>query len=183
MTLNNIIMSALRQLERGTDAQTIDSYRDTFTDYVNEAIRLVARSRFKQTRKDTVVLNENGQFSLSDLPRECIRIESISSGGTSVSFTQPVTGTIQCSGGSGSVEVTYRFMPKPISSTSDVPELPERIHSALASYIVARHRVSSGDPNLQAAAEYYFNLFNRELAELERETHGTADSFKFKNRW
>lgn len=183
MTLNDIIVSALRQLERGTDAQTIDSYQSTFTDYVNEAIRLIARSRFKQTRKETVAVDADGQFSLSGLSRECLRVESVSRGGAKVTFSQPVTGTIQCGGGAGTVEVVYRFMPKPLFSTTDVPELPPRIHGAIASYVVARHRVSSGDPDMQAAAEYYFSLFNRELTALERETHGTPDSFKFKNRW
>lgn len=181
MTLNNIIMSALRQLERGTDAQTIDSYQGTFTDYVNEALRLIARSRYKQTRQDIVKLDENGCFNLADLERECIRIETVN-GGTG--FTQLITGVISCGGKEGDeVKVVYRFMPKLLSSTAEVPEVPERMHGAIASYVVARHRVSSGDPNMQAAAAYHFDLFNRELALLERETHGTPDSFKLKNRW
>lgn len=183
MTLNDIIISALRQLERGTDAQTIDSYHDTFTDYVNEALRLIARSRFRQVREDEVVLDGKGMFHLAELPRECVRVEAVKKDGRPVAWRQPVTGSVLCGKAGERVAVLYRFMPKAVSSTSDVPEAPERIHGAIASYVVARHRVSSGDPGMQQAAAYHFDLFNRELMALERESHGVADSFKLKNRW
>ena len=42
MTLNDIIYAALRQLERGTDAQTVDKFRRVFTDYANSGQRRLA---------------------------------------------------------------------------------------------------------------------------------------------
>ena len=38
MTLNDIIVSALAQLDRGHDAQTLDIWRDKFTRFANEAV-------------------------------------------------------------------------------------------------------------------------------------------------
>ena len=38
MTLNDIIVSALAQLDRGHDAQTLDTWRDKFTRFANEAV-------------------------------------------------------------------------------------------------------------------------------------------------
>ena len=38
MTLNDIIVSALAQLDRGHDAQTLDIWRDKFTRFANDAV-------------------------------------------------------------------------------------------------------------------------------------------------
>ena len=38
MTLNDIIVSALAQLDRGHDAQTMDVWRDKFTRFANDAV-------------------------------------------------------------------------------------------------------------------------------------------------
>ena len=38
MTLNDIIVSALAQLDRGHDAQTLDTWREKLTRFANEAV-------------------------------------------------------------------------------------------------------------------------------------------------
>ena len=43
MTLNDIIVSALAQLDRGHDAQTLDTWREKLTRFANEASLLPAQ--------------------------------------------------------------------------------------------------------------------------------------------
>ena len=38
MTLNDIIVSALAQLDRGHDAQSLDVWRDKFTRFANDGV-------------------------------------------------------------------------------------------------------------------------------------------------
>ena len=44
MTLNDIIVSALAQLDRGHDAQTLDIWRDKFTRFANDGVTDLAEA-------------------------------------------------------------------------------------------------------------------------------------------
>lgn len=182
MTLNDIIVSALRQLERGTSAQTIDKYRGVFTDYANAAVRRLAR-RFKVTREDEVQL-ENSRFSIDDLSRDCLRIMEITENGKRIIFDRETTGHfyVLAKDPNGKVKVFYRFMPRDMTSTSDVPELPNHIQRAIPYYVVACERCG-GDPETQGTSSAHFSLFNSEVAMIERETMGDFKSTKLLNRW
>lgn len=183
MTLNDIIVSALRQLERGTSAQTIDKYRDVFTDYANSGVRRLAR-RFKVTRMDEVTLQDK-RFSLDALSRDCLRIMDIEAeDGKKRPFDKEYTGHFRVMGvkPEEKVKVIYRFMPKEMTSTSDVPELPSYIQRAIPYYVVGCQRCG-GDPDTQGTASAHFSLFNTEVAMIERETMGDFKSTKLLNRW
>lgn len=125
MTLNDIIYAALRQLERGTDAQTVDKFRRVFTDYANSGQRRLA-NRFKVTRLETVKLDDKGRFNVDSLERSCVLIEKITDGnGAVMSWDEIVTGLIEVTNGANAdVNVYYRYMPREMSSPTDVPELP-----------------------------------------------------------
>lgn len=182
MTLNDIIVSALRQLERGTSAQTIDKYRAVFTDYANAGVRRLAR-RFKVTREDEIQL-EDGCFDLLDLSRDCLKIVEISEDGKKRRFDRVYTGRIRvCNAKPDAVvKVFYRFLPREMTSTSDVPELPNHIQRALPYFVVACQRCG-GDPDTQGTSSAHFSLFNSEVAMIERETMGDFKSTKLLNRW
>lgn len=168
MTLNDIIYSALVQLERGTDAQTVDKYRDVFRDYANTALFEIA-NRVKPTHIAAIELDEEGRFNASNLPRQCMSIDSISSAsGTAMSWNEIETGVIEVVNGAlQTVSVSYRYIPNDLTSPNDVPQLPEYMHRAIPYYIVACNNQNTG----KDTAVDYFSLFNRQITLIRNNMH------------
>ncbi|MBS7356997.1 MAG: hypothetical protein KIG86_11295 [Eubacteriales bacterium] len=181
MTLNDIIYAALRQLERGTDAQTVDKFRRVFTDYANSGQRRLA-NRFKVTRLETVTLDDMGRFNVDSLERSCVLIEKITDGnGAEMSWGEIVTGLIEVTNGANAdVNVYYRYMPREMSSPTDVPELPSYMHSAIPYYVVGCQRCGS-DADTQATAGAHFDLFNREVSDIYSQHYASKDAYTLKN--
>ena len=55
MTLKELLTGALLQLDRGTDAQTLESWRDKLTRYLNDAM-IDLTSELQPRRSDTLTL-------------------------------------------------------------------------------------------------------------------------------
>lgn len=89
------------------------------------------------------------------------------------------------------VFVEYRYIPVPMSVDSltpvgtppvanpDTPDIPEMFHSLIPLYMRAREQCGQ-DPALQGTSSAFFSLFNQKVYQLQRETLGTPDSFRFK---
>lgn len=180
MTLNDIIYSALRQLERGTDAQTVDKYRDVFTDYANTALFEIAE-RLKLSYQEEIELDEDGRFDISTLSRSCYYIENITdSNNADMTWAEIYTGTIEVTNGeSQTVRVLYRYIPVDLSSSTDVPQLPEYMHKAIPYYVVACHAQNT---NTDTQVDY-FSLFNRQLVRLNNIHVKDPAKHKLLNRW
>lgn len=180
MTLNDIIYSALRQLERGTDAQTVDKYRDVFTDYANAALFEIAE-RLKPSYISEVTLDDKGRLDLNTLPRTCVYIESVTDENDSeMSWSEIYTGTIEVTNGENkTVNVLYRYIPVDLTSSSDEPQLPEYMHKVIPYYIVACHKQ---DTNTETEYDY-FTQFYRHLARLSNMHVKDAAKLKLINMW
>lgn len=87
------------------------------------------------------------------------------------------------------VFVEYRYIPTPMDvnsltptgdppSTPDEPDIPAMFHSLIPLYVRAREQCGQ-DPSLQGTSSAFFSLFNQKVYQLQRETLGTPDSFKF----
>jgi hypothetical protein len=61
MTLKELLTGALLQLDRGTDAQTLEAWRDKLTRYLNAAI-IALTSELQPRRTDELTLTE-GRWS------------------------------------------------------------------------------------------------------------------------
>lgn len=89
------------------------------------------------------------------------------------------------------VFVEYRYIPVPMSAdslvpvgnppvaTPDTPDIPEMFHALIPLYVRAREQCGQ-DPALQGTSSAYFSLFNQKVYNLQRETLGTPESFRFK---
>ena len=182
MTLNDIIVSALAQLDRGHDSQTVDTWRDKLTRYANEAALDIAMM-LKPWRVDRVAL-VNGCFDITALPQTCLKVISVGSGATIYPYTAGKSSTeILVIGASGEVDVKYRYMPKDMRNPTDVPEVPAYCHGLIVTYVVARER-SSQDPSMQRGANIYFELYNAGKRELRTNLGaGAGGAYQIKNRW
>lgn len=181
MTLNDIIVAALAQLDRGHDAQTLDVWRDKLTRFANDGVADLA-SALKPVRTETALV-ENGALELAQLSRGCQKVLRIAREGKELSF---------CSGGAtdalslpacdqGAVEITYRFSPRELSAATDVPELPFSCHALIVTYVVGRER-SAGDASVQRGANVYFQMYEAGKRLLLPRL-GAPDDYKLLNRW
>ena len=180
MTLNDIIVAALSQLDRSHDSQTIGAWRDKMTRFANEAVTDLARTlRLRRSDQATV---ENGQLDTDALPRHCLKVLSLWQGEQRIPFLMGVSSTKLrpiCS--DGPITITYEYLPTDMSSPTDVPELPEWCHGLIVTYVVGRERATS-DPSTQRGANIYFEIYHAAKRGM-RTGLGEADRYRLENQW
>ena len=181
MTLNDIIVSALAQLDRGHDAQTMDLWRDKFTRFANDAILDLAAAA-KPTRSETVNVTD-GALDFNSLSRACLKPLCVKRAGKALPFQKgennnelrlPDTPD-------GEAEINYQFAPRELSAATDVPELPPSCHALIVTYVVGRER-ASGDVSVQRGANVYFQMYEAGKRLLLPRSGGAQDH-KIINRW
>ncbi|MEA4939539.1 MAG: hypothetical protein VB091_08135 [Christensenella sp.] len=180
MTLKELLTGALLQLDRGTDAQTLESWRDKLTRYLNDAMIDLA-SELQPRRTDELTLT-NGSLDLSKLPRDVVKVLALTRESTRLPFYYGAS-TEQLrvpAVPDGAVNVTYRYMPEALRVDTDIPDLPEWCHGALISYAVGRER-ASGDAASLGAARACFELYNA-AKHLMRASRGEMDAYAIVNR-
>lgn len=180
MTLKELLTGALLQLDRGTDAQTLESWRDKLTRYLNDAM-IDLTGELQPRRSDTLTLT-GGILELGQLPRSVVKVIALSRDGTRLPFYYGA-GTDQLrvpAVSDGDVLVTYRYMPEPMKVDTDVPDLPTWCHGAMIGYAVGRER-SSGDAASIAAARACFELYNA-AKKMMRAHRGELDAYTIENR-
>lgn len=183
MTLNDIIVAALLELNRGHDAQTIDTWRAKFLGYANDAAADIARV-LRLRRSDTLTV-ENGSVDLNKLSRACRKVLAIYRGESRVPFITGVdSSALRVLAADGPVRVEYHYTPAPMNNPTDKPELPEYAHGLIPTYVVGRERASQ-DPSMQRGAQVYFELYNAGKAKL-RPHRGEGNAYEITNtveRW
>ncbi len=179
MTLNEITVAALQQLKRGTDSQTIDGYRGTFTQYANMAQQDLAKS-FPLYRTDKVRLR-NGSFDVMDMLRWCVKVIAVEAAGKPAAYrADGRTGRVVVETQEQDVEVRYRCLPRHLENPTDITELPAQLHPCIVSYVVACDR-SAGDSSTQGGASLYFQLYNDQKRKLMRGSYGIPESYNIEN--
>lgn len=179
MTLRELLTGALLQLDRNTDSQTMELWRDKLTRYINDAMIDLAND-VRPRRTDPVTV-ENHTVRIDRLPRTCIKVQALRRDGVRYPFYYgSQTGYICVPGLSdGEAELTYRYLPNELVSDTDVPELPEWCHSALIAYVVGRER-ASGDAMSIEAARACFEIYNS-IRRRMRASCGEKDAYSIIN--
>lgn len=150
MTLNDIIVSALAQLDRGHDAQSLDVWRDKFTRFANDGVTDICAT-YKPRRTETID-TKDGTFTTAMLSRGCRKVLSVKRDGREEDFYDgDASEVIVTSGGPGKIEVTYRSVPREMFASTDEPDIPAYMHGLLVSYVVGRERAAGTFPSSGAA--------------------------------
>ena len=177
MTLSEIIVSALEQLDRGSDPQLVTKFEGRFMQYANEAVQDLSK-HFPMHKTDIVI--SDGKFYTTDLSQWAVKILSIKKDGRNTHWDLgEESGEIICE--AGELEVKYKFVPKPMVNASDTPTIPEQLHQCIVTYVVAREK-GSGDPTTQGSAGMYFQLYNDQKRKLSQTYLGAPSSYQFINR-
>lgn len=178
MTLNDILTSALAQLDRGSDPQTMEAFAPRLTGYANDAQEDIARA-ISFCRTETAV-PENGVVDTSLFERGCIKVLKAVQLGHEVRFMRGDTGRIALPYNEPAM-ITYCCCPKRLALPGDVSELPAHTHGLIVSYVVARERMA-GDASTQRGANIYLSMYEAAKAKL-RPHLGDAESYRLTNRY
>lgn len=183
MTLNDILVSALAQLDRGHDAQTLDVWRDKFTRFANDALADLTNA-YRPRRRQRLELEE-GHLDTQRLEKRCLSVLEVLEDGKALSFLEGgQSGVLRVEGASApnaAVIVTYRYRPEEMSSPSDEPGLPRECHPLIVSYVVGRER-AAGDAATQRGGNVYFQMYEAGKARLAPHVGG-QDAYRILNRW
>ncbi len=181
MTLKEMLTGSLQQLDRNTDSQTMELWRDKLTQYLNDAMIDLAGT-IRPFRTDSLPV-ANTRVDTTTLPRACTKVLSITQDGKRLAFYYGTEAGCICIPGvpDGSVFITYRYLPKALETNTDIPELPEWCHGALISYVVGRER-ASGDNVSVSAARACFEIYNGAKRAMQKNL-GEMDAYALINRY
>jgi len=181
MTLLDIISSALTQMGNTNDAQVMHEWRDKLTQIANEGqADLAAALRLRRT--DSIDLGDDGLLDIkSDLPYECLKVIRVLQNGREIPFGRgPSTYEIRVNA-SGTVEVEYRYLPKPMSNETDEPGIPERLHTLLVNYVLGKD-ITTNDITTQSRSQQFYELYERGKAKAQKE-YGEPEFYGIVNKW
>lgn len=181
MTLQELLTGVLQQLDRGTDAQTVEVWRDKLCAFINDAIVDLA-GELALRRTDELAISD-GSLDLSQLPRGCIKVCALRIGGRRWPFYYGAGNQLLSVPGApeGMAQITYRYVPQRLSADTDVPDLPEWTHGYLVLYAVGRER-AGGDAASLSAARACFEIYNAAKRQLKPHS-GESDAYAFENRY
>ena len=181
MTLNDIIVSALAQLDRAHDMQTVEIYRERFARFANDAqFDLALTLALKRTEEVEPV---DGVVDLGKLSRHCYRVESAEQLGRKVPFRIGDSPEQLFLPYNETARLTYRFSPAKLESAADVSELPEAVHPLIVSYVVGRERMG-GDVSTQGGGNIYLSMYNAAKAKLRGSLgYCCGDPYTITNRY
>lgn len=181
MNLNEILSDTIAILGLGTESTSGNVYMREFTRYANDAIQLISR-RFRQSRTETLPLDDEHCFKLIDLDRVCYRIDRIRTlDGHDVMWEQPDRGSgdvfcfLPYREEKERVQVTYQFRPAKLVNLEDEPELPEYARDLIPHYIAAQHL--SGKDGM---TNKEMQTFERMLNDLVLEYYGERRAYKLR---
>lgn len=175
MTLNEILVDALAQLDRSSDPAMLERYRLAFTSYANDVVQEIADD-FRLTRTESVPLVD-GAFAISDLSDICTKVVDIERMPWKVVDKNIL---VDCKDKDReTVTVTYRYLPATLTNDTDIPGIPEQFHRLITPYVVARHR-AGGDASTQGTASVYFSIYNERKRKLMRQ-YGQRSDYKLMN--
>lgn len=171
MTLDDIIVSALEQVETNPVSRANDKYAAQFRQYANEAVMDIADS-LRLCHTDTITVTDNS-FDVQSLSRPCTKIVRVLKDGKPVMFDDGDADEILV-GCDGEIKVKYRYVPVDMKSDSDRPDIPEYLHRLIVLYVVARYQ-SAG-----AAAGICYSLYNEQKRKMMRHS-GAHENYQLRN--
>ncbi len=192
MTLLEIIQRSVINLGEDIDDDTINEYKAGFgiTAHINNAYMQVCEKDYRPFCINGVLLDSDGCFNPSVLPKTIVLIEAIfgeNSAGVSPVFSHYSlpSGLVKVVGHQDEmVDVVYKYVPESLVNDLDVPVFPDRFHDCLADY--AAYRIMGiGSTLRQQRGMFFLEEFERKrrLIRPFGEELGGMFSFCLKNKF
>jgi len=177
MTLVDIITRSLIELNRGTDAQSMEEWRTKLTIFANDAVQELAEHM--ELRRTETVTAEDGKILVKSLQRPCIKVVDVRQNGGTIAFTQAENSYEVNVSSNGEMEVEYRYAPLEMANDNDEPDIPAYLQRLIVSYVVYREHMTA-DPTMQRRADPFFQLHEQGKRKA-RKTLGETDTYTIYN--
>lgn len=164
MKLGQIIKMVMMQA--GEDIEDTDEYREGIIIYINEGYRRMME-KYQPTRTATLY-TDAGVIDLAAI-RGLERVKRVrqNESGREVRYVNGGNGRIYIGGGDGTAyDVEYTYEAVPLEEETQVPEIPDGAHMALADYATWRF-YSNGNIAKQQRGQVYYQRFQMELDRLK----------------
>lgn len=169
MTLANIMMLALRQLDEA--AEDIAEYDEAFRRYANMGYAIAVRQFLRPRELCTMETDARGCAKLDEQTRV---IELRNARGEPVRFSLGADGeTLETAEACAKLHALCEVGRPPMERDTDEPRLPEYVQPALADYICYRH-LSSGSLAKQSRAEFFLQRFYQQMRTLRPQGEGSV---------
>ena len=181
MTLIELILAALDELERPHDADTIALWRERLTAYANEAVSDLFAA-FRPWRRETLT-PVNGVLHLCELSLPCGKVLGLEDGGMRIPFHYGTDADelIVPGWGEKPLTVVYRYAPGVLKNDADTTTLPSVCDPLIVLYMVARDR-AHGDLAAQNGSRLRLSLYEAQKRRLKLD-YGRASGWKICNLW
>lgn len=178
MTLAQIMRFALLQLDE--DPADIDEYADLFRMYANDGYTELVEQYAKPREIFTLYAGECGFVSTQDM--DILRVASVER--IREGRHEPLPWTV-AEDGAGifvpvrdeDVAVLAEVRRPPLVEDTDVPCLPESVHTALVNYICWRH-LMTGNLAKQSRAQAFLSLYVKQAAALRPQGMGGVHTMR-----
>lgn len=168
MTLRQIIILTLNNINEDTDDLTVEEYRDSVVRAVNEAYSDICARRYQPRRRVNITIPDDGNIDATSLPADYLQICSIESKDRQPLTFSPRGKSIRVYGYSGSGVLEYIYLPERLSLDIDRPILREKDHYCLADYAAWR-QLATGSAARQARGQVFYENYLRTAARINRQ--------------
>lgn len=153
-------------MNEDTDDTTVGEYREKALQAINQGYAEVIRSRYRPAITEVVPLI-GGKFTLGALQHKCIRVDAVASlQGVPLFYTINTESVTTVLTDEPSAQVTYRYMPEPLSQDTDEPQFPEDQHACLADY-AAYKLMGTGSRARQLRGDFFLTAYLRSLTRIQ----------------
>lgn len=159
---------ALRQLDE--DPEDIGEYDELFRAYVNEGYRIAIADYVKPRKLLAIETDKNGFAELGCSVARVVEVKD--KDGETVWFDLMPNGkAVQANRANAKLVALCEVYKPDLEADTDIPEMPESAHAALADYICARH-LGNGNLAKQSRSSYYETKFYQAMRRIRREGFG-----------
>lgn len=166
MNALELVKRTLSNMNEDTDDTTVSEYREKALQAINQGYSEVIRSRYRPAITEKVPL-KGGKFSLEALNCKCLRVDAMASmQGVPLFYTINAESVATVLTDETSVQVSYRYIPEPLSQDTDEPQFPQDQHACLADYAAYRLK-GTGSRARQLRGDFFLTAYLRVLMRIQ----------------
>ena len=181
VTVEDLLNSALAELDHPFDTAALVLWREKLLRYANEAVNDMFET-FRPWRRDSLTLT-NGTLDLSALPHPVGKVLGVERRGMRLPFYFGTDTNTLCVPGvpDGAITVVYRYLPTPLSSEEDEPDLPAACHPLIVLYMTGRFSMHNDAPGMNHASAA-LSLYETQKRRLKLDFDEPTE-YCITNRW
>lgn len=152
MTLLNLVIMTLRNMNEDIDGQTIEMFKDEIIEFINVGYQELLVQRMKACKTEEIK-TVDGRGELSCTPIKIISVFDEKGRAVDFSISEDVIYS-----SAKKIKIVYNYLPDRLVLDEDVPEFDPSLHFILADYATYRMFIK-GSTQRQARGEAFYASF------------------------